>query len=59
MSKIALKRVASEIRKKRVLVGKMKKELDDLTDYLDVLESRARDDGKRYTSKEIKNLLLK
>jgi hypothetical protein len=49
------KSVAAKITQKRVKLKALREEIEDLSDYLDVLEARARDIGKpRLTHEEIK-----
>ena len=55
MIKTAQKKVSQSIRRKREQINALREELDDLNDYLDLLEARARDEGKpRLTHDEVK-----
>ena len=48
--------VLKAIRRKRHELEEIREEIDDLIDYLDVLEARARDNGKpRLTHAAVKN----
>ena len=44
MIKTAQKKVSQSIRRKREQINALREELDDLNDYLDLLEARARDE---------------
>ena len=55
MTKTAEKTVARSIRRKREQITALREELEDLNDYLDLVEARVRDDGKpRLTHAEVK-----
>jgi len=47
MTKAVLERVDTEIKRRRTEVTRLHAELEDLEDYLDVLEARGRAVGKR------------
>ena len=47
MTKAVLERVDTEIKRRRTEVTRLHAELEDIEDYLDVLEARHRDVGKR------------
>ena len=47
MTKAVLERVDTEIKRRRTEVTRLHAELEDIEDYLDVLEARRRDVGKR------------
>ena len=47
MTKTVLKQVDNEIKQRRVQVTQLHTELEDLEDYLDVLEARRRSLGKK------------
>jgi hypothetical protein len=54
MTKAVLERVDVEIKSRRTQVAQMHEELEDLEDYLDVLEARQRSLGKKtYTQAEM------
>jgi len=54
MAKIVLERVDAEIKRRRSQVTKLQAELEDLDDYLDVLEARRRAVGRRtYTQTQL------
>ena len=46
MIKTAEKKVSQSIQRKREQIKMLREELNDLNDYLDLLEARARDEGK-------------
>ena len=46
MTRIAQKQITKTIRVKRKQLSAIRAEVEDLFDYLDVLEARARDNGK-------------
>lgn len=53
-------KLAFHAQKKIVLreVSKLREEIEDLTDYLDLLEARARNEGKpRYTTTQVRKKL--
>jgi hypothetical protein len=55
MNKAGEKRVERAIVKKRSQLSALRDEIDDLFDYLDILEARARDLGKpRLTHEQVK-----
>ena len=55
MTKVAQKMVVRSIRRKREEIAALREELEDLSDYLDVVEARVRDEGKpRLTHQEVK-----
>ena len=55
MTKIIERQITRTIRTKREQLTAIRTELEDLFDYLDVLEARARDQGKpRLTHAEVK-----
>jgi len=55
MIKAAEKTVVRSIRQKREQIATLREELDNLNDYLDVTEARARDEGRpRLTHAEVK-----
>lgn len=55
MTKAAQKTVVRSIRRKREQIAALREELEDLNDYLDVVEARVRDEGKpRLTHPEVK-----
>ena len=54
MTKAVLERVDTEIKRRRSEVSRLHAELEDLEDYLDVLDARRRAIGKRtYTQAEM------
>ena len=54
MTKAVLERVDAEIKNHRIQVAQMHEELEDLEDYLDILEARRRSLGKKtYTQAEM------
>lgn len=54
MTKVVLEKVDVEIKRRREQVAQMHVDLEDLEDYLDVLEARRRAMGKRtYTQAEM------
>ena len=54
MSKSALEQVDAEIERRRSEVSKLHEQLEDLEDYLDVLEARRKSAGKpTYTQSEM------
>ena len=56
MAKADQSRVIASIRRTRVNMARLREELIDLSDYLDVLGARARDMGKpRFSHEEIAN----
>ena len=56
MTKTVLEHVDTEIKRRRAEVTKLHAELEDLEDYLDVLEARRQAVGKRtYTQGEMEN----
>jgi P2-related tail formation protein len=55
MTKMAVKAVARSIHRKREQIAALRDELEDLNDYLDLVEARARDEGKpRLSHQEVK-----
>jgi chromosome segregation ATPase len=55
MSRIQASAIGRSIREKRSQLQNLREEIEDLSDYLDVLEARARDLGKaRLSHAEIK-----
>ena len=55
MTKTLEKTVAQAIRRKREQIALLREELEDLTDFLDGVEARVRDEGKpRLAHKEVK-----
>jgi LytS/YehU family sensor histidine kinase len=55
MTKTVKKSVVRSIRQKREQIATLREELEDLNDYLDLLEARVRDGGKpRLTHEEVK-----
>ena len=46
MTEPALKELDADIRKKRQQVGQLRQDLEDMEDYLDVLEARRKSLGK-------------
>ena len=46
MTEPALKELDADIRKRREQVGQLRQDLEDMEDYLDVLEARRRSLGK-------------
>ena len=46
MTKAAQEHVRASLKEKRQQVANLREELETLNDYLDVLEARARDEGK-------------
>ena len=55
MTKTAQRNVVRSISKKREQISVLREELEDLNDYLDVVEARVRDEGKpRLTHDEVK-----
>ncbi len=55
MTKAAQKTVVRSIRRKREQIAALREELENLNDYLDVVEARVRDEGKqRLTHQEVK-----
>jgi hypothetical protein len=58
MTKVALKNLTAEIRRKREEVSRLQGDLADLLDHLAVIEARAKSaGGKRYSTAEVKNAL--
>ena len=54
MTKAVLERVDNEIKNHRIQVAQMHEELEDLEDYLDILEARRQSLGKKtYTQAEM------
>ena len=54
MTKAVLERVDTEIKNHRIQVAQMHEELEDLEDYLDILEARRQSLGKKtYTQAEM------
>ena len=54
MTKTAEKKVVRSIRQKREQIATLREELEDLTDYLNLVEARVRDEGKpRLTHAEV------
>ena len=61
MTDIALKELDADIRKRRKQVGRLREDLEDMEDYLDILEARRKSlgrnaltqaqAGRRYASK--------
>jgi hypothetical protein len=55
MTRLASEKIDRAIIKKRLQLKSLREEIEDLTDYLDVLEARARDLGKvRLSHDEVK-----
>ena len=55
MTRVATQKIDRAIIKKRLQLKSLREEIEDLTDYLDVLEARARDLGKsRLSHDEVK-----
>ena len=55
MTKAVEKTVARSIHRKREQIAALREELEDLNDYLDLVEARVRDEGKpRLTHEEVK-----
>ena len=55
MTRLASQKIDRAIIKKRLQLKSLREEIEDLTDYLDVLEARARDLGKaRLSHDEVK-----
>ncbi|MSU58743.1 MAG: hypothetical protein EXS35_11325 [Pedosphaera sp.] len=55
MTKTVEKTVVRSIHKKREQITALRAELEDLNDYLDLVEARVRDEGKpRLTHEEVK-----
>ncbi|HZS55645.1 MAG TPA: hypothetical protein VFA65_14685 [Bryobacteraceae bacterium] len=55
MTKALEKKIDRTIRRKREELVSLREEVEDLIDYLDILEARARDAGKpRLTHAEVK-----
>jgi LytS/YehU family sensor histidine kinase len=55
MTKAVQQTVIRSISKKREQIATLRKELEDLNDYLDLTEARVRDEGKpRLTHAEVK-----
>ena len=55
MTRVASQKIDRAIIKKRLQLKSLREEIEDLTDYLDVLEARARDLGKeRLSHDEVK-----
>jgi len=55
MTKAVTQKIDRAINKKRLQLKSLRDEIEDLTDYLDVLEARARDLGKvRLSQDEVK-----
>jgi hypothetical protein len=58
MTKVALKNLTAEIRRKREEVSRLQGDLADLLDHLAVIEARAKSAGdKRYSTAEVKKAL--
>ncbi|HUA68976.1 MAG TPA: hypothetical protein VMA13_10570 [Candidatus Saccharimonadales bacterium] len=55
MTKTAQATVVRSISRKREQIATLREELEDLNDYLDLVEARVRDEGKpRVTNAEVK-----
>ena len=55
MTKTAERTVVRSISRKREQIATLRDELEDLNDYLDLVEARVRDEGKpRLTQAEVK-----
>ena len=55
MTKTVQRTVVRSISQKRQQIGALREELEDLNDYLDLVEARVRDEGKpRLTHAEVK-----
>ena len=55
MTKTAERTVVRSISRKREQIATLREELEDLNDYLNLVEARVRDDGKpRLTQAEVK-----
>ncbi len=55
MTKAAEKTVVRSIRRKREQIATLREDLEDLNDFLDVIEARVRDEGKpRLAHQEVK-----
>ena len=55
MTKTVQKTVVRSLRRQREQIATLREELEDLTDYLNVVEARVRDEGKpRLTHAEVK-----
>ena len=55
MTKTVQRTVTRSISKKRQQIAGLREELEDLNDYLDLVEARVRDEGKpRLTHAEVK-----
>jgi hypothetical protein len=55
MTKTVAKTVVRSIHQKREQIAALREELEDLNDYLDLVEARVRDEGKpRLTHEEVK-----
>lgn len=55
MTKAAEMTVVRSLRRKREQIAALREELEDLNDYLDLVEARVRDQGKpRLTHQEVK-----
>jgi len=56
MTKTAERTVVRSISRKREQIATLREELEDLNDYLDLVEARVRDEGKpRLTQAEVKS----
>ena len=56
MTRTLEREIDRKVREKRQQLSVIREEVEDLLDYLDVLEARARDTGKpRLTHDEVKN----
>ena len=56
MTKIVQRTVTRSISQKRQEIAALREELEDLDDYLDLVEARVRDEGKpRLTHAEVKD----
>lgn len=56
MTRTVQKRITKTIQVRRAQLAAIRNEVEDLFDYLDVLEARARDNGKpRLTHAEVKS----
>ena len=53
MSKTLEQKIIRTVRQKREQLAAVREELEDLMDYLDLLEARAKDNGKARLSHEI------
>ncbi len=58
MTRTLQREIGQTVREKRQALAAIREEVEDLLDYLDVIEARAKDDGKpRLSQDEVKRRL--